>query len=100
VSIIIASVEQLPLILDEIDASQRGRRFAFVIDETPPSNGSTEAEAEDVVNRAMQGREPLPNASTFVFAPTANDETLRLFGQPTSDRGETTYRPFHQYGSS
>jgi type I restriction enzyme, R subunit len=100
VGIIIASVEQLPLILDEIEASQRGRRFAFIIDETPPVGGPRAAVAEDLVNGAMQGREPLPNASTFVFASTANDTTLRLFGHPTNDRGLTTYRPFHQYGAS
>ncbi|HEX3244288.1 MAG TPA: type I restriction endonuclease [Chloroflexota bacterium] len=98
-SIIIASVEQLPLVLDEVDASQRGRRFAFIIDETPPV-GSTGAVAEELVNRAMQGRERLPNASTFVFAPTANDTTLQLFGQPFNDRGQIRYRPFHQYGAS
>jgi type I restriction enzyme, R subunit len=96
VSIILASVEQFPLVLDEIDAHQRGRRFAFVIDESPPAAGSTGV--EDQVNRAMQGREPLPNTSTFVFAPTANDTTLQRFGQASNDRGAMKYRPFHQYG--
>jgi len=89
--IIIANVEQLPGILDEIEAHQRGRRFAFVFDEAS-SNGT-----EEQINGALSGRTPLPNTSTFVFAPTANATTLELFGRPFNDRGTTRYSPFHSY---
>ena len=99
-SIILASVEHFPLVLDEIGAHQRGRRFAFVLDEAPPATSSTASAAEDQINRAMKGREPLPNTSTFVFAPTANELTLELFGEPANDRGAIKYRPFHSYGQT
>ena len=48
----------------------------------------------------MKGREPLPNTSSFVFAPTANELTLELFGEPANDRGAIKYRPFHSYGQT
>jgi type I restriction enzyme, R subunit len=93
--IILASVDQFPLILDEIEAHQRGRRFAFVLDEAPSTEGVNATTAEVRINRAMFARVPLPNTSSFVFAPTTSETTLELFGEPYNDRGVTRYRPFH-----
>jgi type I restriction enzyme R subunit len=94
VRIVLTTIDQFPLVLDEIEAHQRGRRFAFVIDEAPPADGP-DTTAEVRINRAMFARVPLPNTSSFVFAPTTNETTLENFGEAFNDRGVTAYRPFH-----
>jgi type I restriction enzyme R subunit len=94
VHVTLVNVEQFPLVLDEIESNRRGRRFAFVIDESLPSENPGPS-AEVMINRAMFARVPLPNTSTFVFAPTASETTLENFGEAFNDRGVTRYRPFH-----
>jgi type I restriction enzyme R subunit len=92
-SLVLARIEGFPAILDGIEAHQRGRRFAILVDEA--AEGSSSQSLEGQVNAAVQGRANLPNTSMFVFAPTAGEATLELFGEAFSDRGITRYRPFH-----
>lgn len=113
--IIISTVQKFPFILDEIGNSQRGRRFAIIIDEAHSSQGGkvsaamatalSEAGAsedgetyEDQINRVMEARKLLPNASYLAFTATPKNKTLELFGaaEPQPD-GTVKHRPFHSY---
>jgi type I restriction enzyme R subunit len=111
--IIITTVQKFPYILDAIGDEHRGRRFAIVIDEAHSSQGgrtsammsmalSEESEeddetVEDKINRIMESRKVLPNASYFAFTATPKNRTLEIFGEPYSDGGQTKHRPFHSY---
>ena len=47
---------------------------------------------EDRINRAMESRKLLPNASYFAFTATPKNKTLEIFGQPEAggvDRSPT-----------
>ena len=52
---------------------------------------------EDRINRIMEAKKILPNASYFAFTATPKNRTLELFGDPFPDGGETKHRPFHSY---
>ena len=112
--IIISTVQKFPFILDEIGSEHRGRRFAIIIDEAHSSQGGStsaavsmalsetgEAEAEetveDQINRIMEARKLLPNASYFAFTATPKNKTLETFGEPNDEGGRTKHRPFHSY---
>ncbi len=112
--IIISTVQKFPYILDEIGDEQRSRRFAIIIDEAHSSQGgrtsaavstalseagATEADetTEDKINRIMESRKLLPNASYFAFTATPKSKTLELFGEAYSAGGQTKHRPFHSY---
>lgn len=113
--IIISTVQKFPFILDEIGGEHRGRRFAIIIDEAHSSQGGrttasmhqaladTDAEdadetTEDKINRLMETRKLLPNASYFAFTATPKNKTLELFGEPDPQPdGTVRYRPFHSY---
>lgn len=107
--IIISTVQKFPFILDEIGSEHRGRTFAIIIDEAHSSQGGRTsgamnealADPEDTVNDAiekrMQSRKMLENASYFAFTATPKNKTLQLFGEPYEDGGETKHRPFHSY---
>lgn len=113
--IIISTIQKFPFILDEIGNEQRGRRFAIVIDEAHSSQGGRssaamaqalstageEGEAEDYedqINRLMESRKLLPNASYFAFTATPKNKTLEIFGlrDPQPD-GTVKHRAFHSY---
>ena len=113
--IIITTVQKFPFILDEIGHEQRGRNFAIVIDEAHSSQGgrasaalslalaSTGAEeaeetTEDKINRLMEAKKLLPNASYFAFTATPKNKTLEIFGiaDPQPD-GTVRHLPFHSY---
>ena len=113
--IIISTVQKFPFILDEIGNQQRGRRFAIIIDEAHSSQGgrtsttitwalSPDGEAsedetfEDHINRLMESRRLLPNASYFAFTATPKNKTLEIFGDadPQPD-GTVSHRAFHTY---
>jgi type I restriction enzyme, R subunit len=85
--IIITTVQKFPFILDEIGSEHRGRRFAIVIDEAHSSQGGRTAAklnlalaanggdeddetTEDKINRVMEAKKLLPNASYFAFTAT------------------------------
>jgi type I restriction enzyme R subunit len=113
--IIITTLQKFPFILDEIGSEHRGRRFAIVIDEAHSSQGGrtsakmsmalSEAGAEDEdetfedrINRLMEARKLLPNASYFAFTATPKNKTLEIFGEPDPQPdGTVKHRPFHSY---
>ena len=102
--IIISTVQKFPFILDEIGTEHRGRKFAIIIDEAHSSQGGRTSAAmnealfrvlkktEDVINnileKRMQARKMLSNASYFAFTATPKNKTLELFGEPYKE-GET-----------
>ena len=110
--IIISTVQKFPYILDEIGNEQRGRRFAIIIDEADSSQGGRASAAmaqalseagaeredetfEDRINRLMESRKLLPNASYIAFTTTPKNKTLEIFGEPDpqpyrSRRGRAT----------
>ena len=112
--IIISTVQKFPFILDEIGSEHRGRRFAIVIDEAHSSQGGRTSAAvslalstagaeeddettEDHINRIMEARKLLPNASYFAFTATPKNKTLELFGEAYLDGDQRKHRPFHSY---
>ena len=113
--IIISTVQKFPFILDEIGNEQRGRHFAIIIDEAHSSQGGRTASAmsqalseagevdeeetfEDQINRLMESRRLLPNASYFAFTATPKNKTLEIFGDPDPQPdGTVKHRAFHSY---
>ncbi|MCL4687190.1 MAG: type I restriction endonuclease subunit R [Burkholderiales bacterium] len=113
--IIISTVQKFPFILDEIGSEHRGRRFAIVIDEAHSSQGGRTSAAlsialskdgaeeedetlEDKINRLMEAKKLLPNASYFAFTATPKNKTLEIFGEPDPQAdGTVKHRPFHSY---
>ena len=112
--IVITTVQKFPNILDAIGNEHRGRRFAIIIDEAHSSQGGRtsasvsmalgEAGAEDEdettedkINRLMESKKLLPNASYFAFTATPKNKTLEIFGTPVADGGNTRHVPFHSY---
>lgn len=114
--IIISTVQKFPFILDEIGDDQRNRTYAIVIDEAHSGQGGRttramnaalvladeETDPEDVVNEAlerrMENRKLLTNASYFAFTATPKNKTLEMFGipEPQPD-GKVKHRPFDSY---
>jgi type I restriction enzyme R subunit len=113
--IIISTVQKFPFILDEIGSEHRGRKFAIVIDEAHSSQGGRTAAAmaqalsgagngeqdetlEDKVNRLIEAKKLLPNASYFAFTATPKNKTLEIFGEPDPQPdGAVKHLPFHSY---
>ena len=112
--IIITTVQKFPFILDEIGDEHRGRTFAILIDEAHSSQGGrttakmhmalsehgvevAEETFEDKINRIMEARKMLSNASYFAFTATPKNKTLEIFGEPYQAEQETKHRPFHSY---
>ena len=113
--IIISTVQKFPFILDEIGNTQRGRRFAIIIDEAHSSQGGQTSAAmaqalseagkpgeeetyEDQINRVMESRKLLPNASYFAFTATPKNKTLEIFGEPDpKPDGTVKHHAFHSY---
>src|SRR5438034_4026437 len=112
--IIITTVQRFPFILDEIGNDHRGRRFAILIDEAHSSQGgraaaqmnialsaqggeADEETTEDAINRLMEARKMLPNASYFAFTATPKNKTLEIFGEPWPAGDVVKHRPFHSY---
>ena len=52
---------------------------------------------EDKINRIMEAKKLLPNASYFAFTATPKNKTLEIFGEPFKDGDKTKHRPFHSY---
>ena len=113
--IIISTVQKFPFILKEIGDEQRDRNFAIIIDEAHSSQGGKTSSAmaqalseagevgedetyEDQINRLMESRKLLPNASYFAFTATPKNKTLEIFGtaDPQAD-GTVKHRAFHTY---
>ena len=112
--IIITTVQKFPFILDEIGSERRKSRFAIIIDEAHSSQGGKTSAAlsmalsesgadeedelvEDKINRIMEARKLLPNASYFAFTATPKNKTLEIFGDAVPSGGPVKHRPFHSY---
>ena len=112
--IIISTVQTFPFVLDTIGEEHRGKKFAIIIDEAHSSQGGRTAAAmsmalsaegaeqedettEDKVNRIIESRKLLPNASYFAFTATPKNKTLEIFGTPYEVGDEVKHRPFHSY---
>ncbi|MBA3341495.1 MAG: type I restriction endonuclease subunit R [Gemmatimonadaceae bacterium] len=113
--IVITTVQKFPFILDEIGNEQRGRKFAIIIDEAHSSQGGRTSAAlsialsasgaeeddettEDRINRLMEAKKLLPNASYFAFTATPKNKTLEIFGEPMPQAdGKVKHVPFHSY---
>ncbi|HEX5081776.1 MAG TPA: DEAD/DEAH box helicase family protein, partial [Blastocatellia bacterium] len=113
--IIITTVQKFPVIYQAMGDEHRLRSFALIIDEAHSSQGGKSAakmnialgEAgetdeeetdEDKINRVMESRKMLANASYFAFTATPKNKTLELFGEPMpAVDGKTPHRPFHSY---
>jgi type I restriction enzyme, R subunit len=53
---------------------------------------------EDTINRLMEAKKLLPNASYFAFTATPKNKTLEIFGEPEpKPDGTVRHRPFHSY---
>ena len=112
--IVITTVQKFPFILDAIGNEHRGRKFAIIIDEAHSSQGGrtsasvsmalgdagSEGEdetTEDKINRLMESKKLLPNASYFAFTATPKNKTLEIFGTPVPEGEKTRHVPFHSY---
>jgi type I restriction enzyme R subunit len=114
--IIISTVQKFPHILEEIGSAQRTKTFAIIIDEAHSSQGGKASSAissalgeagekdeeetpEDKINRAMESRKLLTNASYFAFTATPKNKTLEMFGAPVPPdaEGKVKHTPFHSY---
>ena len=97
--IVITTVQKFPFILAAIGNEHRGRKFAIIIDEAHSSQGGRTSAAmstalgkagaeeedettEDKINRIMESKKLLPNASYFAFTATPKNKTLEIFGTP------------------
>ena len=106
--IIISTVQKFRFILGEIDNQPHERKFAIIIDEAHSGQGGkgttdmsktlSNETFEDKINRLMEGRKMLPNASYFAFTATPKNKTLEMFGkkEPQPD-GKVRHDPFHSY---
>ena len=112
--IIISTVQKFPFVLDIIGDEHRERNFAIIIDEAHSSQGGrtsasmsmalgethTEEEeetTEDKINRLMESKKLLRNASYFAFTATPKNKTLEIFGTPVPEGGAIRHLPFHAY---
>ena len=108
-------MQKFPVILDEIGNQHRGRSFAIITDEAHSSQGGKSTAAmssalseagqtddeetyEDRINRLMEARKMLSNASYFAFTATPKAKTLEIFGAPEPQPdGYVKHRAFHSY---
>ena len=112
--IVITTVQKFPLIVDAIGNDHRSRNFAIIIDEAHSSQGGRTAASmsmtlgeagatddeetyEDKINRVMESRKLLTNASYFAFTATPKNRTLEIFGKPVPDGDTVKHEPFHSY---
>ena len=114
--IVITTVQKFPVIAKAMAEEHLDRKFAIIIDEAHSSQGGrtaagmnaalgTQAEDEDYedtfedqINRIIESRKMLENASYFAFTATPKNKTLELFGEaaPQAD-GTVKHLPFHSY---
>jgi len=108
--IIVTTVQKFPFILDELDGLG-SLRFALLIDEAHSSQGGKttakmhivlsaapgddeddEESVEDAVNKLIESRKMLTNASYFAFTATPKNKTLELFGERYLEGDEVHFR--------
>ncbi len=61
--------------------------------------GEDDETLEDKINRIMEAKKLLPNASYFAFTATPKNKTLEIFGEalPPDTAGKVRHQPFHSY---
>ena len=112
--IIVTTVQKFPFILDEL-GDLGGKKFALLIDEAHSSQGGKttakmhmalsgtnggaaganeddDESVEDAVNKLIESRKMLANASYFAFTATPKNRTLELFGERYAEGGEARFR--------
>lgn len=108
--IIVTTVQKFPFILDEL-GDLGGNKFALLIDEAHSSQGGKttakmhmalsgaagddeddDESVEDAVNKLIESRKMLANASYFAFTATPKNRTLELFGERYMEGNEARYR--------
>lgn len=114
--IIISTIQKFPFICEEMGNDHRESKFAIIIDEAHSSQGGRtsakmsmslseagaapdeEEDFEDQVNRIIEAKKLLTNASYFAFTATPKNKTLEIFGipEPQPD-GKVQHRAFHSY---
>ena len=113
--IIISTVQKFRFVREDIGNEHRGRTFAIIIDEAHSSQGGKTTSAmsgvlgesdevgedepyDERLQRLMNSRKLLPNASYYAFTATPKNKTLEIFGdpEPQSD-GTVRHLPFHNY---
>ncbi len=112
--IIITTVHKFPFILDDIGNNHKGKKFAIIIDEAHSSqsgsmsakmnmalSGNTTSNSnfnfEDEINKLVEGRKMLDNASYFAFTATPKNKTLEMFGTPFESDNVIKHKPYHLY---
>ena len=114
--ITITTVQKFPFIAEAMSQEHLDRKFAIIIDEAHSSQGgrtaadmhaalgsqTAEEEDEDTfedqINRIIEQRKMLDNASYFAFTATPKNKTLELFGEPSPQSdGTVRHLPFHIY---
>ena len=112
--ITITTVQKFPVIAEAMAQEHLDRKFAIVIDEAHSSQGGRTAADmnaalgdqpeededtfEDQINRIIEGRKMLANASYFAFTATPKNKTLELFGEASPQpNGTVRHLPFHIY---
>ena len=99
--ITITTVQKFPFIAEAMSQEHLDRKFAIIIDEAHSSQGGRTAADmhaalgtqtgeeededtfEDQINRIIESRKMLGNASYFAFTATPKNKTLELFGEPS-----------------
>jgi type I restriction enzyme R subunit len=72
----------------------------MALSESGPKSGQEadeEETTEDKINRTIESRKLVPNASYFAFTATPKNKTLEIFGIPYRVGDEMKHRPFHSY---
>ena len=112
--LIISTIQTFPNVLDAIGEHQEGKNYAILIDEAHSGQGGKTSAAmnmalseageeeepettEDKINRIIEKKKLLTNASYFAFTATPKNKTLETFGIPYKDGDETKHRPFDTY---
>ena len=114
--IIITTVQKFPFIAEAMSQEHLDRKFAIIIDEAHSSQGGRTAADmhvalgtqtgeeededtfEDQVNRIIESRRMLTNASYLAFTATPKNKTLEMFGIPDPQPdGKVRHLPFHNY---
>lgn len=112
--IIITTVHKFPFIFNDIGTHHKGKKFGIIIDEAHSSQSGSmsakmnmalsgdytsgdEEDTEDKINKLVEGRKMLTNASYFAFTATPKNKTLEMFGTPYGEEGEIKHLPFHIY---
>ena len=102
------------IIIDEAHSSQGGRTASkmnmALASKTEEPEGVIAAEeqaeylnfeeesTEDKINKLMESRKMLTNASYFAFTATPKNKTLEIFGEPDPQPdGKVKHHPFHSY---